>query len=260
MRGRIDESHYCKYHREYRHSLEKCVHLADAYQALIDRGAPSIQRFIKKEGNQAGNPRPVGQEARPNNPRTVINTISGNSNRSRKAYARSINADIFSVDARPTKMRRLVPEPITFTDEDGEGLIYPHSDPIIITALIADCEVARVLVDGGSAVNIISAVAFAKLGVEPGMLTRGTASLTAYGGAKIQPIGHMPLTLSLGTWPNVGTCTTLFVISDCPSAYNVILGRPTLGDLMARVSYYHLTLKFPTSSGIGKVRGDQALA
>lgn len=126
--------------------------------------------------------------------------------------------------------------------------------------MIADCEVVRVLVDGGSAVNIISATAFAKLGVEEGMLTRGTASLTAYGGSKVQPVGHMPLTLSLGAWPNVGTCMTPFVVSDCPSTYNVILRRPALGDLMARVSYCHLTLKFPTNSGVGKIRGDQALA
>nr|XP_004301973.2 PREDICTED: uncharacterized protein LOC101291635 [Fragaria vesca subsp. vesca] len=179
-RGRIDESHYCRYHREYGHTLEKCVHLADAYQALIDRGAPSIQRFIKRDGDQTGDARPAGQETRPNNPRAVINTISGGptlagtSNRAHKAYARAANADIFLVDSRPAKMRRLVPEPITFTDEDGEGLIYPHNDPIIIKALIDDCEVPRVLVDGGRAVNIISATAFAKLGVDIGMLTRGT--------------------------------------------------------------------------------------
>lgn len=85
------------------------------------------------------------------------------------------------------------------------------------------------------------------------MLTRGTTSLIAYGGMRIKPMGHMPLTLSLGTWPNIGTCTTLFVISDCPSAYNVILGRPALGELMVRVSYFHLTLKFPTKNGVGKI-------
>ncbi|KAK9950596.1 hypothetical protein M0R45_006080 [Rubus argutus] len=177
-KGRIDESLYCRYHREYGHTLEKCVHLADAYQALIDKGAPSIQHFIKRDGNQIGILWPADQVARPDNPRTVIHTISGgptlagSSKKSRKAYARSINTDVFLVVARPTKARRLMPEPIIFTDEDGEGLVYPHHDPIIISSLIADCEVARVLVDGGSAVNIISAEAFAKLRVEPGMLVR----------------------------------------------------------------------------------------
>lgn len=130
-RGMIDESHYCRYHKEYRHTLEKCVHLVDAYQALIDRGAPSIQRFIKRDGVQINNVGPPAHEARPNNPRNVINTISGGptlagtSNRARKAYARAASADIFLVDLRPAKMRRLVPKPIIFIDEDGEGLIYP---------------------------------------------------------------------------------------------------------------------------------------
>ncbi|KAK9950799.1 hypothetical protein M0R45_006267 [Rubus argutus] len=73
-------------------------------------------------------------------------------------------------------------------------------------------------------------------------------------------MGHMSLTLSLGTWLNIRTCTTLFVISDCPSAYNVILGHPALRDLMVRVLYCHLTLKFPTKNGVGKIRGDQVVA
>ena len=45
-----------------------------------------------------------------------------------------------------------------------------------------------------------------------------------------------------------------------PSAYNAILGRLGLNVLRAVVSTYHLKLKFPTSQGIGEVRGDQALA
>ncbi|KAK9950797.1 hypothetical protein M0R45_006266 [Rubus argutus] len=177
MKGRMDESLYCRYHREYKHTLEKCVHLVDAYQALINKGAPSIQRFIKRDGNQAGNSRLVIQEERPDNPRAIIHTISGgltlagSSNRAQKAYARVITADILSIDAMPSKVRRLMKEPIIFTDEDGEGLVYPHNDPIIIISLIADCEVSHILVDGRSAVNIISTEAFAKLGVGTEILT-----------------------------------------------------------------------------------------
>ncbi|KAG1330243.1 hypothetical protein COCNU_02G002110 [Cocos nucifera] len=44
------------------------------------------------------------------------------------------------------------------------------------------------------------------------------------------------------------------------SAYNVILGRPDLNALRAVVSTYYLKVKFPTSCGIRKIRGDQALA
>ncbi|XP_062112734.1 uncharacterized protein LOC133823896 [Humulus lupulus] len=50
---------------------------------------------------------------------------------------------------------------------------------------------------------------------------------------------------------------TKFLIVDCPSAYNVVIGRPLLTALHASVSIWHLSMKFPTSAGLGCVRGDQ---
>ena len=50
---------------------------------------------------------------------------------------------------------------------------------------------------------------------------------------------------------------TEFLIVDCPSAYNVVIGRPLLTNLHAVVSIWHLSMKFPTSAGIGCVQGDQ---
>ncbi|GFY90980.1 hypothetical protein Acr_07g0011760 [Actinidia rufa] len=39
---------------------------------------------------------------------------------------------------------------------------------------------------------------------------------------------------------------------NCPSPYNAILGRLTLGGIKAITSTYHLKMKFPTSTGIGE--------
>ena len=47
---------------------------------------------------------------------------------------------------------------------------------------------------------------------------------------------------------------------DCPSSYNVIIGRPTLNRWKATTSTYCLKVKFPTDNGVGKVKGDQILA
>ena len=44
---------------------------------------------------------------------------------------------------------------------------------------------------------------------------------------------------------------------DLPSAYNVLLGRPALVGLGAVSSVRHMAVKFPTSSGIGTLKGDQ---
>ena len=44
---------------------------------------------------------------------------------------------------------------------------------------------------------------------------------------------------------------------DCSSAYNAILGRPTLNSWKAVTSTYHLMIKFPTEYGVGELQGNQ---
>ncbi|URD93608.1 Retrotransposon protein [Musa troglodytarum] len=52
------------------------------------------------------------------------------------------------------------------------------------------------------------------------------------------------------------TMLVTFLVVDLPTAYNAIVGRPTLNRLRAIISTYHRTLKFPTSTRVGEVRGD----
>ena len=56
--------------------------------------------------------------------------------------------------------------PIMFTNEDARGVSFPHDDALIIKATIGGTEVDRILVDPGSAVDIISKEALEGLGVE----------------------------------------------------------------------------------------------
>ncbi|GFZ01925.1 hypothetical protein Acr_15g0005340 [Actinidia rufa] len=62
------------------------------------------------------------------------------------------------------------------------------------------------------------------------------------------------------TTPHQTTVWQDFIVVDCPSPYNAILGRPTLGGIKAITSTYHLKMKFPTLTGIGEVKGDQKVA
>ncbi|KAL0303220.1 UNVERIFIED_CONTAM: hypothetical protein Sradi_6190100 [Sesamum radiatum] len=52
------------------------------------------------------------------------------------------------------------------------------------------------------------------------------------------------------------TCMLKFLVVDVPSAYNVILGRPTLNAFQAIISKYHMKIKFPTPGCVGEVQGD----
>ena len=48
-----------------------------------------------------------------------------------------------------------------------------------------------------------------------------------------------------------------FLVVDCSSFYNTIIGRPTLNSWKAVTSTYHLSVKFPTEHEVGQVQGDQ---
>ena len=66
--------------------------------------------------------------------------------------------------------------------------------------------------------------------------------------------------LPLGDPPCQATTTVKFLIVDAPSAYNMLLGRPSLNAIKAIPSAYHMMIKFPTIGGVGMVRGDQRVA
>ncbi|CAL8082480.1 unnamed protein product [Prunus armeniaca] len=110
----------------------------------------------------------------------MISTISGcltlarPSNRSMKQYECAAHyPQVFGIEGdRYRKVLKVGWEPITFCEEEEEGIIYPHDDPMIIRAEIADYDVGRVLIDTGSSVNVIFADAFKGLGIADSMVNR----------------------------------------------------------------------------------------
>ena len=74
------------------------------------------------------------------------------------------------------------------------------------------------------------------------------------------PLGSIQLVLTLGDSPCQATTTARFLVVDAPSAYNMLLGRPSLNAIKAIPSAYHMMIKFPTVNGVRMVRGDQRVA
>ena len=70
-------------------------------------------------------------------------------------------------------------------------------------------------------------------------------------------MGSIELPVTLGDFPVSTTKMMEFVVVYLPSAYSVLLGRPALVGLGAILSVRHLAIKFPTSSGIRTLKGDQ---
>lgn len=81
--------------------------------------------------------------------------------------------------------------------------------------------------------------------------------LVGFGGMKVQPVGTISLSVVVGAYPRQITKDVNFLVVDCPSSYNAIIGRPTLNSWKVVTSTYHLSVKFPTEHEVGQVQGDQ---
>ena len=74
-------------------------------------------------------------------------------------------------------------------------------------------------------------------------------SLIGFTEDTIIPKGYVDLKVNFGKKPNTKTIPARFIVVDCPSAYNAIIGRSTLNSLGTIVSTIHLAMKFPGENG-----------
>ncbi|RWW40136.1 hypothetical protein BHE74_00054468 [Ensete ventricosum] len=75
-------------------------------------------------------------------------------------------------------------------------------------------------------------------------------------GDLVSPAGTAVLPVTVGEEPRSKTLLVSFIVVALPSAYNAIIGRPTLNKLRAVVLTYHRIMKFPTRVGVGEVQSD----
>ena len=116
------------------------------------------------------------------------------------------------------------------------------------------------MVDNGSSANILYYPAFQQMNLGRDQLRPVHSPLVGFGGMKVQPVGTITLLVVVGAHPQQVTRNVNFLIVDCSSSYNAIIGRPTLNSWKAVTSTYHLSVKFPTEYGVGEVQGDQLAA
>ncbi|GFZ17254.1 hypothetical protein Acr_26g0005240 [Actinidia rufa] len=224
---------YYEFHWDHGHNTEDCFQLKEQIADLIKRG------YLRKY---------------------VTDRPPPNSLERRKRHARSafrlVEEEIYNLSSPCVGDQ----PPITFSSDDLRGLHLPHDDALVVSAVIANFNVQRILIDSGSSTDILFISAFEKIKIVLDKLHPFHTPLIGFGGNTTQPLGWINLPITLGTEPHQTTIWQDFIVVDCPSPYNAILGRPTLRGIKAITSTYHLKMKFPTLTGIGEVKGDQKMA
>ena len=113
-------------------------------------------------------------------------------------------------------------------EEDVKGVKQPYDDPLVIMLTIEGFNTRRILVDNGSFADIIYLSAFQQLKLDLRRLRSFESPLVNFSGDRVNLKGIVTLIVTVGSYPRQLTRQLEFLVVDCLSSYNVIIGRPTL--------------------------------
>ncbi|XP_018479333.2 uncharacterized protein LOC108850265 [Raphanus sativus] len=148
------------------------------------------------------------------------------------------------------------PDEISFREGAAAEQANPRDDLLVIELKIHDVDVARVLIDTGSSVNIIFKETLEKMQVDPSKITEDSSPLVGLSGEPTIASWSISFAVKAGMTEKL----TEFLVVDLPSSYNAIMGTPWINSMRAVQSTYHLCLKFPTPHGIETIWGNPRMS
>jgi len=148
----------------------------------------------------------------------------------------------FNVGGRP---------PLAFYDSELLGGTSNSTIPLLMRASMANTGVCRVLIDTRASFNIMYTSLFKTLHLtEKNHSPYVGNELYSFNGSSTQPWGCIELLVTFGEKEARKTIKIPFLVIDCPSLYNCIIGRTELAQLGAACSTAHLKLKYHAKDGI----------
>ncbi|GFZ03434.1 hypothetical protein Acr_16g0000580 [Actinidia rufa] len=103
--------------------------------------------------------------------------------------------------------------PITFSNDDLRGLHLPHDDALVVSAIIANFNVQRILINNGSSADILFISAFERMKIGLDKLHPFHTPLIGFGGNTTHPLGWINLPITLGTEPHQTTVWQDFIVT-----------------------------------------------
>jgi hypothetical protein len=167
--------------------------------------------------------------------------------------------EIMSVEPAVPRPLRWSEVPISFShDNQWISFSEPGKFPLVLDPVVAEVRLIRVLIDGGSGLNLIFASTLRKMGLDlMDMLVPCKSPF--YGvvpGNAAHPLSTVVLPVTFDTRENYCTEFIKFKVANFESSYHAILGRPALAKFMAVPHYVYLLLKMPGRSGVLTLRSD----
>ena len=237
----------CDYHRDHGHKTKNCQSLKILVEKLIRAG--HLRRYLR--GPTSGAPtipptdRAVAEIEHAPEPRPTINCILGgpadNQYQSKKYQRRTLQIASIRARIKAISNQGSIPaaQPvdgsISFPPINPTRVITPHYDALVLTVCINSFDVHRVLVDPGSAADLLHFLAFQQMKVPIGHLHSPGRILTGFNGSTTLSIGDITFFVKAGPV----TQQVLFSMVEDLGPYNAILGRAWLHAMKAVPSTYH---------------------
>ncbi|KAL0362079.1 UNVERIFIED_CONTAM: hypothetical protein Scaly_1163100 [Sesamum calycinum] len=113
---------------------------------------------------------------------------------------------------------------ITFTDEDMLLESKPHNRPLFVAGYVREQKVNKILIDGGSAVNILPLRILKELGIPIDELSNSRLMIQGFNQGGQRAVGIIRMQLTMEDMVS----SALFYVIDANTSYNMLLGCPWL--------------------------------
>ena len=249
---------YCHYHQDHGHTIEDCKNLWDHLEQLVREGR--LKHLLHHFSGRRGQSSSAFQgNAAPKPPLGTINVIFAVLGRTESCPSRIRSVSCYSDEdsnSMPKRVKMNVPLVLSFSDANKHGTIQPHDDALVVTLRIGGYDVKRVMVNQGSAAEIMYPDLYKGLGLKPEDLTTYNSPLVSFEGKMVVPKGQIRLPMQAGT----NVVEVVFIVVDAFSPYTAIMGRPWLHSLGAVSSTLHQKVKYPFGGQVLEIVGSQFMA
>jgi hypothetical protein len=143
-------------------------------------------------------------------------------------------------------------KPITFDQGDHPNHVSsPGKYPLVVDPIIGNFRLTKVLMDGGSSLNIVYAETLGLLHIDLSTIQAGAAPFHGIiPGKRVRPLGQLDLPVCFGTPSNFHKETLTFEVVGFRGTYHAVLGRPCYAKFMVVPNYTYLKLKMSGPNGV----------
>jgi hypothetical protein len=231
----------CPYHKTpVNHTLEQCDMLKKYYSRAVAKEGEA-----KKDGGDGD----AGGFPAVENVFLIFggpNVDMSNSQRKRERH------EVLTAEKAPPSFLDWSEDAITFSREDHPNrILNPGQYPLVVDPVIGNVRFSKVLMDGGSNLNILYLHTLRLLGIGMDQLRPSTTPFHGVApGKRVQPLGQIDLPVWFGTPDNFRKETLTFEMAGFRGAYHAILGRPCYAKFMAVPNYTYLKMKMSGPKGV----------